>query len=95
MADFILECTILDEEPSDVVAPTTDEYWVLHVDGSLNITGAEAGLILTSPKGVVVEYALHFDFLTSNNEAEYEALIADLRMAKEIGIQHLRVHSDS
>ena len=54
-----------------------------------------AGLILTNPDGVVAEYALRFEFPTSNNEAEYEALMTELKMAKDLGVKHLRVHSDS
>ena len=71
------------------------ECWVLHVDDSSNTTGLEVGLILTSPNGVITEYALQFEFSTSNNEAEYEVLVIGLRMAKELRVRHLRVHSDS
>lgn len=35
-----------------------------------------------------------FDVKASNNEAKYEAFIAGIRMAKEIKISHLVVHSD-
>ena len=59
------------------------------------MSGAGAGLILVSPEGVITEYALHFEFPAMNNGAEYEALIAGLKIAKELGIGQLRVHSDS
>ena len=60
----------------------TDECWILHIDGSSNTMSSGAGLILTSPDGVVaVKYALRFEFSTSNNEAKYEALVIGLRMA--------------
>ena len=52
-------------------------------------------MILTSLDRVVAEYALHFQFPVFNNEAEYEALITGLRMAKDLEVKHLRVHSDS
>ena len=42
-------------------------------------------LILTSLEGEEVTYALRFDFHTSNNEVEYEALLAGLRLAKQMG----------
>lgn len=51
--------------------------------------------MLTCPKGSQHEYALCFKFQTSNNEVEYEALIVGLRLAKSMGIRHLRVLSDS
>ena len=39
--------------------------------------------------------ALRFGFMTSNNEVEYEALIAGLELAKEIKIESLAIFSDS
>ncbi|GJV49910.1 reverse transcriptase domain-containing protein [Tanacetum coccineum] len=47
--------------------------------------GSGAGLILTSPEGAEFTYALRFQFTASNNEAEYEALIAGLRIAAQMG----------
>ena len=55
------------------------------------MVGSGAGLILTSLDGMVVEYALRFEFQASNNEAKYEALVTILRIAKEMGVRHLRV----
>ncbi|GKD55470.1 reverse transcriptase domain-containing protein [Tanacetum coccineum] len=43
--------------------------------------GSRAGLIITNPEGMEFTYALRFRFNTTNNEAEYEALIAGLRIA--------------
>ncbi|KAM2425705.1 hypothetical protein ACFX1W_023112 [Malus domestica] len=42
-----------------------------------------------------MEYALHFKFKVSNNEAEYEALIAGLRLAKHLGVKRIDIFSDS
>ena len=44
---------------------------------------------------MVFEYALQFSFSTSNNEVEYEALITDLKLAKELKISALQVFNDS
>ena len=52
-------------------------------------------MMLISPKKHKIHYALHFRFQESNNEAEYEALLAGLRLAKELKVNHLKVHSDS
>jgi len=35
-----------------------------------------------------------FDFKASNNQAEYEALIAGLKLTKEVGARKLRCYSD-
>ncbi|GKC60013.1 reverse transcriptase domain-containing protein, partial [Tanacetum coccineum] len=53
------------------------------------------GLILTSPEGTEFTYALRFQFTASNNEAEYEALIAGLRIAAQMGVRNVHVSVDS
>ena len=60
-----------------------------------NSRGCRARLILANPKGAVIEYALQFNFGASNNKAEYEVLIVSLDIAKELGIEDLRVFIDS
>ncbi|GJU07443.1 reverse transcriptase domain-containing protein [Tanacetum coccineum] len=57
--------------------------------------GSGAGLILTDPDGNEITYALRFEFPASNNEAEYEALIAGLELAIKMEVHHLQVFSDS
>lgn len=42
-----------------------------------------------------ITYALRFDFHTSNNEAEYEALIASLRLARQMGADIVTALTDS
>ncbi|GJX12419.1 reverse transcriptase domain-containing protein [Tanacetum coccineum] len=64
------------------------ERWTLFTDGASNSKGSGAGLVLISPSGVEFMYALRLNFASTNNEAEYEALLAGLRMArkmKEVG----------
>ena len=69
--------------------------WRLSVDGVANAHGSGAGLILTSPDGIDVEYALRFGFHASNNEAEYEAVIIGLNLAHSVEADQLEVCSDS
>ncbi|GJV38110.1 reverse transcriptase domain-containing protein [Tanacetum coccineum] len=57
------------------------EVWKLFIDGSSNEGGSRAGLILTYPDSVEFTHALRFEFKASNNEVEYEALLAGLRIA--------------
>ncbi|GJS24260.1 reverse transcriptase domain-containing protein [Tanacetum coccineum] len=57
----------------------------LFTDGSSCIDGSRAGLILTNLEGVEFTYAMRFRFEATNNEAEYEALIAGLRIAEQMG----------
>ncbi|GJT35327.1 reverse transcriptase domain-containing protein [Tanacetum coccineum] len=53
--------------------------------------GSGAGLILTNPEGAEFTYALRFQFTASNNEAEYEALIAGLWIATQMGVRNIQV----
>ncbi|XP_016173062.1 uncharacterized protein K02A2.6-like [Arachis ipaensis] len=76
LADFIAEYTD---------TPGTPTEWSLYVDGSLNKTGSGAGVILESDQGTQIELSLKFKFSASNNQAEYEALLADLKLAREVG----------
>ncbi|KAL5556089.1 hypothetical protein UlMin_038325 [Ulmus minor] len=69
--------------------------WTLTVDGSSNVNGAGIGLVLTSPEGDLIQQAIRCGFKATNNEAEYEALIAGLNLAKDMGIKKLSVRSDS
>ncbi|GJZ14995.1 reverse transcriptase domain-containing protein [Tanacetum coccineum] len=69
--------------------------WILFTDGLSCVNGSGAGLILTSPEGTEFTYALRFRFDATNNEAEYEALIAGLRIAKQMGVKNLQENVDS
>ena len=51
--------------------------------------------ILEGPNGVLIEQSLRFAFKASNNQAEYEALIAGVLLAKEMGARVLMAKSDS
>ena len=46
-------------------------------------------MILEGPNGLLIEQALRFAFKASNNQAEYEALIAGMLLAKEMGARSL------
>ena len=94
LADFVMEFT--SAEPAKDAQITTDlSTWKLSIDGASNAQGNGAGLILTSPEGIDIEYALRFGFRTSNNEAEYEAVIAGLNLAYSLEVDQLEVYSDS
>ena len=64
-------------------------------DGSLNINGAGAGIILVSPNKDKLCYVLRILFPASNNVAEYEASLHGIRLAVELGVKRLYVHGDS
>ncbi|GKC34024.1 reverse transcriptase domain-containing protein [Tanacetum coccineum] len=57
---------------------TKTDIWKLYTDGASNEHGSRAGLILIDPKGAEYSYVLRLNFAISNNDAEYEALLAGL-----------------
>nr|GEX62926.1 reverse transcriptase domain-containing protein [Tanacetum cinerariifolium] len=90
LADFIVEKPDEEGPSMEVQAEgVTLEPWTLFTDGSSCLKGSGAGLILTSPEGEDFNYALRFKFDASNNEAEYEALVAGLRIAEQMGVKNL------
>ncbi|XP_020215695.1 uncharacterized protein LOC109799532 [Cajanus cajan] len=69
--------------------------WTIRVDGSSNNQGSGAGIILEGPTGLALEQSLHFAFKAYNNQAEYEALLVGLRLAREVSVQKLICWTDS
>ncbi|XP_022854857.1 uncharacterized protein LOC111376148 [Olea europaea var. sylvestris] len=54
------------------------------------------GVIITSPdKATEIQCALRFEFEATNNEAEYEAIIIALELAKSLELEHVKFFSDS
>ncbi|GJU22725.1 reverse transcriptase domain-containing protein [Tanacetum coccineum] len=96
LADFIVE-RLKEESPDELIAEPEElpEPWTLFTDRSSCIDGSRAGLILTNPEGVEFTYAMRFRFEATNNEAEYEALIAGLRIAEQMGVKNLQANVDS
>ncbi|XP_052199594.1 uncharacterized protein LOC127806386 [Diospyros lotus] len=90
LIDFIVEGTLPEEVDEGV-----SQIWTLSVDDNSSVGGGYAGLLLQGLDGQAWPYALHFEFNASNNEAEYEALIARLRLVKQMGVRDLEVYSDS
>ncbi|GKF07545.1 reverse transcriptase domain-containing protein [Tanacetum coccineum] len=85
------------DNSEDTVMEDAEELpdpWTLFTDGSSCTDGSEAGLILTNPKGMEFTYALRFRFDATNNKAEYEALIAGLKIAEQMGLENLQENVD-
>ncbi|XP_066373870.1 uncharacterized protein [Miscanthus floridulus] len=91
LVDFIAEWMEVQLQTSDV----THEYWTMYFDGSVMAPGSGARVVLISPNGSKLRYAIHLHFLASNNTAEYEALINGLRIAVELGATWLYVYGNS
>ncbi|KAL0340348.1 UNVERIFIED_CONTAM: hypothetical protein Sradi_4551600 [Sesamum radiatum] len=65
LADFVSEVTGITQEEVPEERPL-----LLHVDGSSTAQGSGMGVVITSPQGEDMKFAIKFDFKVSNNEAE-------------------------
>ncbi|KAK0595504.1 hypothetical protein LWI29_007317 [Acer saccharum] len=100
LADFVADFTLSENVQAEqklvaLADETTFGKWTLSVDGSSNIKGSGLGLVLSSPTGDIMEQSIHCSFRATNNEAEYEALIAGLDLAKSLNVRSIKVLSDS
>ena len=68
------------------------EQWTLYVDGALNNTRSVADIMLINLEGHKIHCGLHFGFRALNNEAEYEALIAALHVAREPQAHNIQIY---
>ena len=90
MADFIPEYTQLEGKEAEVLG-----QWSIHTDGSSNRRAGGAGVVIQTPEGDKIECMIRLDFPTTNNEAEYEALVARLDLAKAAGVENMVVRCNS
>jgi ribonuclease HI len=91
LSNFIVEWTEIQTPPKEREL----EYWTINFDGSLQLQGVGAGILVTYPKGESFKYVMQMHFPASNNAAEYEALLHDLRIATTLNIHRLKVLRDS
>ncbi|GAV82426.1 RVT_3 domain-containing protein, partial [Cephalotus follicularis] len=96
LTNFIIECSPIKvkskEEKYNILEKN---FWSLYVERSSSFNGSGAGLVLISPDGWMLQYAMRFQFKATNNEVEYEAIIKGLTLAKHLEVQKIRVFSDS
>ena len=60
------------------------------------ITGfGGVGVIMMSPKNEVLKYGVQLQFPATNNEGEYEAVLANLKVVRALGVKNVRLRSDS
>ena len=74
------------------------DCWPMHFDGGFSSEGSGASIVLTSPTGDKLYYAVQLCFnkcaKVSNNIAEYEGLLAGIRAAIGLGIKRLIIKGD-
>jgi hypothetical protein len=88
LTDFLAELTNLPEAEEEWI-------WIIYVDGSSTKKSGGAGIVIVTPEGEELNGSLKLEFRTTNNEAEYEAVIAGLGLALELGAESVEVRSNS
>ena len=63
--------------------------WVVKVDGSSTLYAGGIGIILKSSEGDKLKYAARLQYQTTDNKAEYEALLKGLELDKSLGESQL------
>ena len=104
LADFIMEFNIIsspdksaDPDPNQTNPdwPEDSKVWVLYMDGASNQSGCRAEIVVIDIEKAECSHCFRFEFRATNNEAEYEALLAGMRVAGALGAEYLLIKSDS
>ena len=69
--------------------------WKVYVDGAANHRGSGVGLVLMSPTRIIIEKSMRLGFLTTNNEAKYEALLVRITVVQKMDEKVVEIFSDS
>ena len=83
------------EKSVGLIATQEPLQWKVYMDGAANQKGSGVGLVLISPKKLVVEKSLRLGFSAMNNEAKYEALLEGMSMVQRMGRKSVTMFSDS
>ena len=89
LADFIAEL------PQSEACPNSSDWWILNIDGACRQIGVGIDLQLRSPSRDKIEQVIRLGFGASNNESEYEAILAGLELAATLYADKLLIRSDS
>ena len=101
MAEFIAEWTSTpDEDIQETTLPGkgTGRDWIMYFDGAFSLQGAGASVLLVAPTEERLKYVVQMHFpqeKLTNNTAEYEGLLAGLRITADLGIRKLDIRGDS
>ena len=88
LVNFVVEFTMADQDQES-------DYWTVYIDGPLALGMGGVGVVLLSPEKDILKYRVQLQFPAMNNEAEYEAILIGLRIAKALGVRNLKLNSNS
>ena len=91
VADFIVDHSIQERSLNYLEI----EPWKLYFDGSSYKDGTRVGVLIISPSKIPTTFKYKIDGDCSNNEIEYEALIAGLEILLELRETQVEIMGDS
>ena len=96
MVDFLVEIQSFTAE-LEQLQHTKEKFkmWVLSTEGASNSTRVGIRIVLEAFLGLRIEEACRLSFQVTNNEADYEALIYVVKLAKHLGVKLFKVRSNS
>ncbi|XP_070003532.1 uncharacterized protein [Nicotiana sylvestris] len=94
VADFSQKMQLEAEKELQVLNRSNLGIWTQFTDGSSNVKVAGLGIVLVPPTTETIRQAIKCHSIT-NNEAEYEVVIAGLELVRELGINRIVIKSDS
>ncbi|XP_021802189.1 uncharacterized protein LOC110746291 [Prunus avium] len=86
---------VLGELPEVVAVVTEEEPWTLYFDDSSTSSGGGANVVLINLEGQATTLSFKLDFPCTNNAAEYEAFIMGMSIAREMGVEKIKIIGDS
>ena len=93
LTDFVAEFSLKNE--GEMVCHVECCPWKVFVDGASSVMGVGAGIVIITLEGIRLEHSFRLGFRASNNETEYKALLAELRIVLGMSVRDVEIYSDS
>ena len=90
VVDFIVEFILMDGQGVEMIL-----QWNIYTEGSSNRQAGGAGVVLFSLEKDKIECMIRLEFHSTNNEAEYKALIVGIDLVRAAEAKKMVIHSDS
>ena len=85
----------MDEKSVGMISLQEPSFWRVYVDDAANQRGSGVGLVVVSLENIIIEKSLRLGFSTTNNKAEYEALLEGMAMIQKMGRKTVEVFLNS
>ena len=93
LADFVAE--ISPKRVLETICHIEVHPWRVFINGASSALGVRVRIVIIMLKGIQIKHSFRLSFKASNNEAEYEAQLTELRAILDLGALEVEVYSDS